>query len=163
MRRLRMQRQRLHVARCASAAAGAAPAAQCPQAARSAASADRRGRASQGLALPSLSKASGGRPGFWRMLDLGLLDTPMFSLWLNPDVSEVAAGEIRFGGASVDRQDGPLVELPVVSDKCAPGCGPVAATLLLSCCSGCTCACISHPAANAPVLHASLLRTRGSW
>jgi len=97
------------------------------------------------------------------MLDLGLLDTPMFSLWLNPDVSEVAAGEIRFGGASVDRQDGPLVELPVVSDKCAPGCGPVAATLLLSCCSGCTCACISHPAANAPVLHASLLRTRGSW
>jgi len=121
MRRLRMQRQRLHVARCASAAAGAAPAAQCPQAARSAASADRRGRASQGLALPSLSKASGGRPGFWRMLDLGLLDTPMFSLWLNPDVSEVAAGEIRFGGASVDRQDGPLVELPVVSDKCAPG------------------------------------------
>jgi len=61
------------------------------------------------------------------MLDLGLLDTPMFSLWLNPDVSEVAAGEIRFGGASVDRQDGPLVELPVVSDKCAPGCGPAAA------------------------------------
>ncbi len=117
---------------------------------------------SQGLALPSLSKASGGRPGFWRMLDLGLLDTPMFSLWLNPDVSEVAAGEIRFGGASVDRQDGPLVELPVVSDKCAPGCGPVAAALLLSCCSGGTCACISRPAASAPALHASPLRTRES-
>lgn len=46
----------------------------------------------QGLALPGLSKASGGRPGFWHMLDLGILDSRMFSLWLNPDVSELAAG-----------------------------------------------------------------------
>lgn len=74
----------------------------------------------QGLALPGLSKASGGRPGFWHMLDLGLLDARTFSLWLNPNVSELAAGEIRFGGVSADRHTGQLVELPVVSDKCAP-------------------------------------------
>lgn len=73
----------------------------------------------QGLALPGLSKASGGRPGFWHMLDLGILDARMFSLWLNPDVSELAAGEIRFGGADPSRRAGDLVELPVVSDKCA--------------------------------------------
>ncbi len=74
----------------------------------------------QGLALPGLSKASGGRPAFWHMLDLGLLDARTFSLWLNPNVSELAAGEIRFGGASADRHTGQLVDLPVVSDKCAP-------------------------------------------
>lgn len=53
------------------------------------------------------------------MLDLGLLDARMFSLWLNPDVSELAAGEIRFGGADPSRRAGDLVELPVVSEKCA--------------------------------------------
>ncbi|KAK9826713.1 hypothetical protein WJX81_000524 [Elliptochloris bilobata] len=70
-----------------------------------------------GLALPGLSKASGGRPSFWHMLDLGLLDARTFSLWLNPNVSELAAGEIRFGGCDAARRSGNLVELPVVSDK----------------------------------------------
>ena len=53
------------------------------------------------------------------MLDLGILDARMFSLWLNSDVSELAAGEIRFGGADPSRRAGDLVELSVVSEKCA--------------------------------------------
>lgn len=77
------------------------------------------GGGGQGLALPSLSKASAGRPAFWHMVDLGLLDAATFSLWLNPDVSDVAAGEVRFGGSDESRHLGALVELPVISNKCA--------------------------------------------
>lgn len=73
---------------------------------------------SQGLALPALSK-QGQLPAFFRMLESGLLDEPLFSIWLSPDPTLEPAGKILFGGHNPARYTGELLDLPVISKKCA--------------------------------------------
>ena len=51
----------------------------------------------QGLALPGLSK-EGQMPAFFRMLESGMLDEPLFSMWLSPDPTAEPAGKVMFGG-----------------------------------------------------------------
>lgn len=72
----------------------------------------------QGLALPALSK-QGQLPAFFRMLESGLLDEPLFSVWLSPDPTTEPAGKIMFGGHNPQRYVGMLQDLPVTSKKCA--------------------------------------------
>ena len=70
----------------------------------------------QGLALPGLSK-QGQMPAFFRMLEGGMLDEPLFSIWLSPDPTTEPAGKILFGGHNPQRYIGDLVDLPVISRK----------------------------------------------
>lgn len=70
----------------------------------------------QGLALPALAK-EGGAPAFFRMVEAGMLDAPMFALWLSPDPVAEPAGEVHFGGHDRRRYHGVMHELPVVSTK----------------------------------------------
>lgn len=79
----------------------------------------------QGLAMPALSK-QGQLPAFFRMLESGLLDEPLFSIWLSPDPTLEPAGKIHFGGHNPARYTGELLDLPVISKKCA--------STALSCC-----------------------------
>ena len=70
----------------------------------------------QGLALPALAK-EGGTPAFFRMVEAGMLDAPMFALWLSPDPVAEPAGEVHFGGHDRRRYNGVMHELPVMSTK----------------------------------------------
>ncbi|KAK9918211.1 hypothetical protein WJX75_002282 [Coccomyxa subellipsoidea] len=69
-----------------------------------------------GLAMPALSK-QGQLPAFFRMLESGLLDEPLFSIWLSPDPTLEPAGKIHFGGHNPARYTGELLDLPVISKK----------------------------------------------
>ncbi|BDA49337.1 Cathepsin E at N-terminal half [Coccomyxa sp. Obi] len=69
-----------------------------------------------GLAMPALSK-QGQLPAFFRMLESGLLDEPLFSIWLSPDPTLEPAGKILFGGHNPARYTGDLLDLPVISKK----------------------------------------------
>ncbi len=68
--------------------------------------------------MPNLSK-QGQLPAFFRMIESGLLDEPLFSIWLSPDPTLEPAGHIMFGAHDPQRYTGQLVDLPVVSKKCA--------------------------------------------
>ncbi len=59
-------------------------------------------------------------PAFFRMLQSGLLDEPLFSIWLSPDPTNEPAGKLLFGGHNPKRYRGDLQDLPVTSRKCAP-------------------------------------------
>ena len=74
----------------------------------------------QGLALPALAKDAWQMPAFFRMVQLGLLRDPVFSVWMDPNAAAVPAGEILFGGADATHFDGHLATVPVISRKCAP-------------------------------------------
>ena len=50
----------------------------------------------QGLGFPSESGQNLSAP-FVSMLHAGLLDQPVFTLWLNPDTTNSYAGELSFG------------------------------------------------------------------
>ncbi len=69
--------------------------------------------------MPALSK-QGQLPAFFRMLESGLLDEPLFSIWLSPDPTLEPAGKILFGGHNPARYTGDLLDLPVISKKCGP-------------------------------------------
>lgn len=73
----------------------------------------------QGLAFQALSKQSGVVPPFFNMVNQGLLDAPVFSVWLNRDISTgvYPAGELLFGGINTSRYSGDLRYHPVVSTK----------------------------------------------
>lgn len=70
----------------------------------------------QGLALPALAKEAG-TPAFFSMVEHGLLDAPMFAVWLSPDPVAEPAGHIHFGGHDRSRYVGAMHELPVISTK----------------------------------------------
>lgn len=55
------------------------------------------------------------------MLSDGQLDQPLFSLYLNPDVTKEPAGELEFGSIDTSRYVGKLTYTPVVEKKCAAG------------------------------------------
>ena len=74
----------------------------------------------QGLALPALAKDAWQMPAFFRMVQLGLLRDPVFSVWMDPNAAAVPAGEILFGGADATHFDGHLATVPVISKKWAP-------------------------------------------
>jgi hypothetical protein len=63
------------------------------------------------------------------MLESGLLDEPLFSIWLSPDPTSEPAGKILFGGHTPQRYTGQLVDLPVISKKCARCPAPHSITL----------------------------------
>ena len=71
----------------------------------------------QGLALPALAKDAWQMPAFFRMVQLGLLRDPVFSVWMDPNAAAVPAGEILFGGADATHFDGHLATVPVISKK----------------------------------------------
>ncbi|KAK9786398.1 hypothetical protein WJX73_010425 [Symbiochloris irregularis] len=48
---------------------------------------------------------------FFSMVIEGLLDKPQFSLWLNPNITDVNAGEVVFGGVNAARHTAPLKQL----------------------------------------------------
>ncbi|CAK0736944.1 hypothetical protein CVIRNUC_000829 [Coccomyxa viridis] len=70
-----------------------------------------------GLALPALAKDAWQMPAFFRMVQLGLLRDPVFSVWMDPNAAAVPAGEILFGGADATHFDGHLATVPVISKK----------------------------------------------
>ena len=70
----------------------------------------------QGLALPGLSK-EGQMPAFFRMLESGMLDEPLFSMWLSPDPTAEPAGKVMFGGHNPMRYQGDLQDITVISSK----------------------------------------------
>jgi hypothetical protein len=51
------------------------------------------------------------------MVEQGLLDAPMFALWLSPDPFAEPAGAVHFGGHDRARYTGVMHELPVISTK----------------------------------------------
>ncbi|KAK9830928.1 hypothetical protein WJX81_006612 [Elliptochloris bilobata] len=69
-----------------------------------------------GLALPALAK-EGGAPAFFRMVEAGMLDAPMFAVWLSPDPLAEPAGHVHFGGHERSRYVGAMHELEVISTK----------------------------------------------
>ncbi|KAK9801921.1 hypothetical protein WJX73_004272 [Symbiochloris irregularis] len=54
---------------------------------------------------------------FATLVGNNLLDKPQFSLWLNPDVSALEAGELVFGGVNPDRYTGQLQELEAFANS----------------------------------------------
>ena len=59
----------------------------------------------QGLAFPSISSQKF-VPPFWNMVIQEVLAAPQFSIWLNPDSSDIMAGELTFGGIDHARYTG---------------------------------------------------------
>ena len=74
---------------------------------------------SQGLAFPNISTA-GVVPPFFNMVERGLLQQNLFSLWLNPNQTSVAAGELVFGGINAANFTGALTTIPLYRAGCAP-------------------------------------------
>ena len=73
----------------------------------------------QGLGLPGLSEQRV-VPPFFNMVRTGLLDSPVFSIWLNANLSGSShpAGELLFGGVDKRRYTGQMHHHPVVSSRC---------------------------------------------
>lgn len=66
----------------------------------------------QGLGFPNIS-ADGATPPFFNMVNQGLLTNQQFSLWLNPNQSANAAGELTFGGVNHAHYTGQLRTVPL--------------------------------------------------
>ena len=62
-------------------------------------------RAAQGLGFPNNSAQNATPPFFNKILE-GLLEQPMFSVRLNPDLAAAHAGEIEFGSLNPARFSG---------------------------------------------------------
>ena len=62
----------------------------------------------QGLAFPGNS-AQGVTPPFFNMVQGGLLDSNIFSVWLNPNLAADNAGELVLGGINTLRYSGTLI------------------------------------------------------
>lgn len=73
----------------------------------------------QGLGFPQISNLQT-TPAFFNMLSDGQLDQPVFTLYLNPDVTKEPAGELAFGTIDATRYVGKLTYTPVVEKKCVP-------------------------------------------
>ena len=73
----------------------------------------------QGLGFPAISNLQT-TPAFFNMLDDGMLDQPVFSLYLNPDISAEPAGELGFGLVDPSKYVGKITYTPVTEEKCAP-------------------------------------------
>lgn len=54
---------------------------------------------------------------FYTMVVRDYLDKPQFSLWLNPDVAALDAGELVFGGVTPARHTAPLQMATVVANS----------------------------------------------
>ena len=61
----------------------------------------------QGLGFPNNS-AQHATPPVFNMIWEGLLEQPMFSVWLNPDLAAARAGEVEFGGLNPSRFSGTM-------------------------------------------------------
>ena len=72
----------------------------------------------QGLGFPSESGQNLSAP-FVSMLQAGLLDQSVFTLWLNPDTTNSYAGELSFGTVNGERYFGNIRYLNI-----APSNGP---------------------------------------
>ena len=59
----------------------------------------------QGLGFPTSSSQNLSQP-FLSMLELGVLDAPLFTLWLNPISQGAYAGELAFGTVNPKRYFG---------------------------------------------------------
>lgn len=73
----------------------------------------------QGLGLPGLSEQRV-VPPFFNMVRTGLLDSPVFSIWLSADISGSShpAGELLFGGVDTRRYRGQMHYHPVIGSRC---------------------------------------------
>lgn len=69
----------------------------------------------QGLAFPNLASTSGGLPIFFNMIDQGLLDQPLFSVWLSSNPAASPAGAITFGAVNPAHYTGSIQYIPVNS------------------------------------------------
>ncbi|CAL8469579.1 g9120 [Coccomyxa elongata] len=69
-----------------------------------------------GLGFPQISNLRT-TPAFFNMLSDGQLDQPVFTLYLNPDVTKEPAGELAFGTIDATRYVGKLTYTPVVEKK----------------------------------------------
>ncbi|BDA44683.1 Cathepsin E-B [Coccomyxa sp. Obi] len=69
-----------------------------------------------GLGFPQISNLQT-TPAFFNMLSDGQLDQPVFTLYLNPDVTKEPAGELAFGTIDATRYVGKLTYTPVVEKK----------------------------------------------
>lgn len=74
----------------------------------------RAGRRVQGLAFPNLASA-GGLPIFFNMISQGLLDQPIFSVWLSSNPAASPAGAITFGATNPVHYTGSIQYVPVNS------------------------------------------------
>ena len=72
----------------------------------------------QGLGFPAISNLQT-TPAFFNMLADGQLDAPVFSLYLNPDISAEPAGELGFGLVDPSKYVGKITYTPVTEKKCA--------------------------------------------
>ena len=72
----------------------------------------------QGLGFPAISNLQT-TPAFFNMLGDKMLDLPVFSLYLNPDISAEPAGELEFGGVNPSKYVGKITYTPVTEEKCA--------------------------------------------
>ena len=57
-------------------------------------------------------------PPFLQMVSNGILDQPLFSLWLSPDPGAEPAGELTFGTIDDSRHSGAISYLTVVRESC---------------------------------------------
>lgn len=64
------------------------------------------------MAFPSVSE-QGVTPPYFNMVQQQLLANAQFSIWLNPDVNALDAGELMFGGVNEERFSGELQEIPL--------------------------------------------------
>ena len=73
----------------------------------------------QGLGLPGLSEQRV-MPPFFNMVRAGLLDSPVFSIWLNANISGNShpSGELLFGGMNTRKYTGQMHYHPVVGSRC---------------------------------------------
>ena len=70
----------------------------------------------QGLAFPSTTGQNLSAP-FISMLRAGLLDKPVFTMWLNPNMLDSYAGELKFGIIDSQRYFGNMRYVNVSSDS----------------------------------------------
>jgi Eukaryotic aspartyl protease len=70
----------------------------------------------QGLAFPALASTKG-LPIFQNMISQGLLDQPLFAVWLSAVPDSTPAGAISFGAVNPARYTGPITYIPVNSAK----------------------------------------------
>ena len=61
----------------------------------------------QGLGFKGNS-AQNATPPFFNMVEAGILDQNLFSVWLNPALDAPSAGELIFGGVNETRYSGEL-------------------------------------------------------
>lgn len=65
-----------------------------------------------GLGFQSIS-VGGVKPPFFSMIDQGLIDNPVFSVWLNRKVNGKSGGEIIFGGSDQSKYQGNISYVPI--------------------------------------------------